>query len=556
MQATLTLVDLAGTIALLLWGVHMVQSGIQRAFGSNLRRFLAAAMSNRLHALLAGLGITALLQSSTATGLMTTSFAAAGLIELVPALAVMLGANVGTTLIVQVLSFDVALVAPVFVLVGYLMFRRGATRTHDLGRVGIGLGLVLLAMQHLLTIITPYEDVPSLRLLLGMVTTEPLVDVILAAALTWASHSSAAMVLLIMSFAAKGVVPPYAAFALVLGANLGTAFNPVLEGAAGGDPISRRLPLGNLLNRLIGCVLALAALPWIAPLLVSIEPNAARAVADFHTAFNLALAVLFLPLLAPFARLLRRLLPERTEAADPWRPLYLDASARELPSAALAGAARECLRMADTLESMLRNALDLLDGTDRKRIAATRRMDDVLDRLNEAIKLYLTSLDPDDLSESDHQRLQETLAFATNIEQAGDALASNIMGSALKRLKRGLSFSREGEAELRHMLERLLVNLRWTIAAFMTGDAAAARLLALEKEIFRDLEARAVQAHFERLRAGRVESAETSALHLDLLRDLKRVNAHLVSAAAYPVLTEQGELLSSRLRDEMDGRNP
>src|SRR5260221_8042562 len=238
MSTTLTLIDMAGSIALLLWGVHMVQSGIQRAFGPHLRRFLSRTLGDRARAFLAGLSITGVLQSSPATGLMVTGLAAGGLVDLVPALAVMLGANVGTTLIVQLLSFDTGRVAPLFVLVGVILFRRSfASRTRDLGRVAIGLGLMLFALQQLLSLITPYEDVPSLRILMGAIATNPIIDVILAAALTWAAHSSVAMVLLTMSLAAKGVVPPHAAFALVLGANLGSALNPLLEGAAG-DPVA------------------------------------------------------------------------------------------------------------------------------------------------------------------------------------------------------------------------------------------------------------------------------------------------------------------------------
>src|SRR5580700_4212945 len=359
MNATLTLIDLAGTIALLMWGVHMVQTGIQRAFGPNLRRVLGRAFGDRVRAFLAGLGVTAILQSSTATGLMAASFAAGGLVDLVPALAVMLGANLGTTLIVQVLSFDISRVAPLFVLVGVVLFRRGTqSRPRDLGRVAIGLGLMLFALQQLLMIVTPYEDVPSLRLLLGAIATQPLIDVILAAVVTWAAHSSVAVVLLVVSLAAKGVVPPEAAFALVLGANIGTALNPLLEGAIGGDPVAKRLPVGNLVNRLIGVVLALALLDPLSRLMVTIEPDPARAVADFHTLFNLATAILFLPVLGPFARLLVKAMPAGAAPADPSRPLYLDEAAREMPAIALAGAAREALRMADVLETMLRNALD------------------------------------------------------------------------------------------------------------------------------------------------------------------------------------------------------
>jgi phosphate:Na+ symporter len=550
MDATLTLIDLAGSIALLLWGVHMVQSGIQRAFGPHLRRLLGRALGNRVKAFLAGLGITALLQSSTATGLMVSGFAAGGLVDLVPGLAVMLGANVGTTLIVQLLSFDISRVAPLFVLIGVMMFRRGGiTRTRDLGRVGIGLGLMLLALTQLLSLLTPYEDVPSLRLLLGAIATVPVIAVIFAAAVTWAAHSSVAVVLLIMSFAAQGAVPPQAAFALVLGANLGTALNPLFEAGANGDPMTKRLPLGNLLNRAVGCALGLALLGKIGPWLVVIEPNVAREVADFHTLFNLVIAALFFPVLRPFARLLRWMLPAHAAPADPSLPVYLDQSALEVPSLALAAASREALRMADVLETMLQGALDALASGDRKRIAETKRLDDVLDRLNSALKAYLTSLDHETLDADDDRRLSEILAFITNLEHAGDIAERGVAANLAKQVKRNLAFSPQGSGEIREMLQRLVKNVRTAAAVFMTDDVRAARGLLGEKEVFRDLETRATEAHFARVRAGRVESVETSAQHLDMLRDLKRINAH-VAAAAYPVLEKRGELLSSRLRQD------
>jgi phosphate:Na+ symporter len=543
-----TLIDLAGSIALLLWGMHMVQTGVQRTFGSKLRSILGSALRNRGGAFLAGLGVTAILQSSTATGLMATSFAASGLVDLVPGLTVMLGANVGTTLIVQVLSFDVSAATPVLILIGVLMFRRGANpQTHDLGRVFIGFGLTLLALHQLLELMTQYENAPSLRILLGTISTTPFLAVLMAAAVTWAVHSSVAAVLVVMSLASKGVVPPDAAIALILGVNLGSAVNPVLEGASRNDPVAKRLPVGNLINRAVGVVVVLALLPPIGRLLVTIEPDNARAVADFHTAFNLVLAWVFFPFLKPYAAVLRRLFPTRIDPADPSRPLYLDPAAQEMPIVALGAAARESLRLADALEVMLQGARDALIDGDRKQISDTRRLDDVLDHLNTAIKAYLTSLDPDELSATDHRRLNEILTFAMNIEQAGDVVDINLLPHASKRLKRGLAFSKEGEAELSAMMDRLIANVRAAASLFMTGDPRAARLLAEEKAAFRDAEAAATRAHFERMRSGRVDTAENSTIHLDLLRDIKLVNSHIVAAAAYPVLERAGELLPSRI---------
>jgi len=547
----LTLLDLAGSVALLLWGVHMVQTGVQRAFGAKLRSFLTGALRNPVKAFLAGLGVTAMLQSSTATGLMVTGFAAGGLVELVPALTVMLGANVGTTLIVQLLSFNVAAWAPALILLGVLMFRKASAAPRDFGRVLIGLGLIVIALHQFVTLLAPYEAVSSLRLFLRTVSTQPLVDVVLAAGLTWAAHSSVAVVLLIMSFAAKGTVPPEAAFALVLGANLGTAINPVLEGTTDSDPSSKRLPLGNLVNRIIGVALALVALPYIGPWLTSMEPNSARAVADFHTAFNLVLAAVFFPLLKPYAGLLRHWLPARIDQGDPARPKYLDPTAREAPVIALGAAAREALRLADVLDTMLRGLRDVLEKGDRRQVGEVKRVDDILDKLNAAIKAYLTSLDPDSLSDADHRRITEILTFATNLEQAGDIVDRGLLALVSKKIKRGLSFSKEGETELLGMIDRLITNVRAAASVFMTEDERAVRLLAAEKEAFRSLESEATTAHFARLRSGRPETVETSAMHLDALRDLKAINSHLVAAAAYPALEEKGELLSSRLRQDV-----
>jgi phosphate:Na+ symporter len=541
------LVALAGHIALLLWGTRMVQTGIQRAFGPDLRSFLGRALSNRVKAFFAGMGVTAILQSSTATGLMASGFAAGGLVDLVPALAVMLGANVGTTLIVQVLSFDVSAISPALILLGVLMFRRASNpQVHDLGRVMIGLGFMLLALHQLLDLMTQYEGSRALAYVLDAISTTPVLSMLLAAVLTWAAHSSVAVVLLIMSLATKGLIDPYQAFALVLGANLGTAINPVIEGQSGADLSAKRLPIGNLITRIVGVSAMLLLLAPITRLSAMIDDDSARAVANFHTAFNLVLAILFMPFLKPYADLLTRLLPRKIDGADPARPRYLDPAARETPVVALGAAAREALRLVDVLAEMLSGAKAAVSSTDRKALMALRAMDNVLDSLNTAVKTYLTSIDPDELGETDKQRLNEILLFSMNMEHAGDVLDQNLLPHLAKRLRRGLNFSKEGQSELSQLFDRLLSNLQTAAALFMTQDERAARLLADEKVVFRKAEREGTEAHFERLRQGSIETAETSSLHLDLLRDLKQINSHLVAAAAYPVLEERGELLQSR----------
>jgi phosphate:Na+ symporter len=549
----MVLLDLMGGVALLLWGLHMVRSGIVRAFGSDLRRVLGTALRNRFMALLAGLGLTAVLQSSTATGLMTTSFAAAGHVDLVPALAVMLGANIGTTLIVQVLSFNVSAAAPALFVIGLVAFNRGRrTWIRDVGRVAIGLGLMLLALHILLDSLTPAENAPSVRALLAAITGEPVLCVALAALLTWAAHSSAAVVLLTMSLAYSHFITPAAALALVLGANLGAAVNPILESGTATNPASRRLPVGNMINRMVGVALVLPFLGPIADFMVKLDHDQARMAADFHTAFNVALALAFFLLLDQLAALLMRVLPDRTQGVDPSRPLYLDESAIGTPALALTAAARETLHMGDIVESMLRQAMTALMTNDRKLVGQICKMDNAVDRLHEAIKLYVTKVTRESLDEQDGRRAMEIIAFAINLEHIGDIIDKNLMEVASRKIKHRYQFSIEGAKELEAFHQRVLNNLRLAFSAFLSQDVRTARNLIEEKTGLRNAELAASESHLGRLREGRVESIETSSLHLNVLRDLKRIHSHICSVA-YPVLEVTGELQPSRLKESEPG---
>ncbi len=547
-MGSMILLDLVGGAALLLWGLHMVHSGIVRAYGSGLRRFLSVALRNRFMAFGAGIAVTALLQSSTATGLMTASFVNGGAVDLVPALAIMLGANVGTTLIVQLLSFNVSALAPVLFLVGVTAFKRSdQTRTRDLGRVAIGVGLMVLSLHILLDTLAPAENAPAVRTILSTATDEPLLCLLMAAALTWLAHSSVMVVLLVMSLAYSNFVSPAAAIALILGANLGSAINPLLEGSRIDNPASRRLPLGNLLNRLVGCALVLPFLHPITELLTQLEPNPSRMAADFHTAFNVALALVFIGPLNGLAALLERWLPNMVKPNDPSTPLYLDETALGSPSVALACAARETLHIGDVIETMLRQTRNALMTDDRKLAADISRMDDAVDRLDEAVKLYVTKLTRESLTARDAHRAMEIISFSINLEHVGDIIDKNLMELAGKKSRRQIVFSREGAAELEAFHQQVCDNLKLAFSVFISGDVLTARQLVTEKATLRATEFAAAESHLARLREGRTESIESSSLHLDILRDLKRIHSHICSVA-YPVLERAGELQPSRLK--------
>jgi len=543
-----TILNVVGSVALLLWGVRMVRTGLTRAFGAELRRAINACSKNRFTAFAGGLGLTGLLQSSTATALLLASFAGRGLIPLSIALAVMLGANVGTTLTSQVLSFDLGWLSPLMIAAGVVSFLSSEqNKPRHLGRVAIGLGLMLLSLKLLTAATEPLRNSPSFLAALEGLQDEYAIAILFGALATWVVHSSLSTVLLVMSFAASGIIHPPLALSLVIGANIGGALAPYIDQPAS-NPAARRVPLGNLITRV---AIGIVCLPFIVPLtqwLAMIEPSPARMAVNFHTAFSVVAAIVFLPLIDPVARLCCRLLPEKAVADDPAAPHHLDANVLDTPTEALACALRETLYLGDRVADMLRQTMEVFEKNDQKTMKAIENADNAVDKLYEAIKLYLVQVSRTELSEEEGRRYIEILSFTTNLEHVGDIIDKNLMELAGKKIKNRLAFSVEGLAELKAFHTRVLENLRLSLNVFTTRDLPLARRLVAEKTAIRELEAKAADSHFARLREGRPESMETSSIHMDVIRDLKRINGHLTSVA-YPILEAAGELAETRLKD-------
>ena len=546
MNETIVVVNILGAAALLLWGLRMVSTGITRAFGANLRRWISLSSDNRAKALIAGLVVTVALQSSTATCLMSASFAGRGLMSAATAQSIMLGANIGTSLVAKLLTFNIGPLAALLVLIGMVLFRSGEGRRRHLARIFIGLGLMLLSLHLLDTSSEPLRDAPQMRQVLHDLDGVWLVGMVLAAIIAMLAHSSIASILVILPLAAKGAFGLPFGLALILGANLGSALPPVWETGTD-NAASRRVPLGNALVRLAGCMLVLPLLDRIAAILPLVEADRAAQLIDFHIAFNLGLAVIFLPLTGVMARFVRRLRPDEAVADDPRKAKYLDDSVLGTPSLAIGAATRETLRIGDTVEAMLRLSLEALQNGDPRAAAEIGKMDNIVDALHEAVKLYLARLANEDMAKEDRRRASDIMTFAINLEHVGDIIDRNLKELAEKKIKRRLSFSAEGLADLVVFFNQTLDNLRTAMTVFVAGDVKLARQLVADKAGLRDLERHATDAHLARISSGRRESIETSTLHIDILRDLKRINAHIASVA-YPILEQLGELEATRLR--------
>lgn len=535
MNGTQVLLNLVGGVALLIWGVRMVRTGMTRAFGAQLRQALAACTGNRFAAAGTGVGVTALLQSSAATALIVSPLVARDMLTGGVALAVMLGADIGSALVAQVFALDLRALAPLAIAVGVFTFMKSRTeRPRNIGRIVIGLGLMLLALGAISTASAPLREAQGFGVLLAALEGDPILGLLCAALVTWLAHSSLAMVLLVSALAGAGALSAELVLALVLGVNIGGAIVPYSLQAGAPEP-ARRVPLGNLLMR---GVAALAVLPFISILaewLLALEPSLAHAAVHAHLIFNVAVALLFLPITDWVARATVRLLPDAPAAPDPSTPQHLDPAALGTPSEALACAARECLRLGDLVNHMLQRTIEVLEHNDAELLKQVGAEDDQVDRLHEAIKHYLIQLSRTHMTLEESQRCMEIIRFTVNLEHVGDVIDKNLMEIAAKRVQLGYRFSAPELASLRAIHARVAENLQLSLNVLLTRDPQLARRLLKEKDVVRDLEQAAVQAHFNRLREGEAESLKNSAVYIDVIRDLRRINGDLV-AVAYPIV--------------------
>ncbi|KQP17984.1 Na/Pi cotransporter family protein [Pseudorhodoferax sp. Leaf267] len=544
------LLNLLAAVALLVWGTHMVRTGILRVFGANLRTTLSHSLGNRFTAMASGLGVTALVQSSTATALIVSSFVGKGLVALPAALAVMLGADIGTSLMAVVFSFDLSWLSPLLIFVGVVLFiARQTSNVGRFGRILIGLGLMLLALRLVTASTAVLTTAPAIKTLLGSLSSDLLLEVTVGALLAVVSYSSLAIVLLTATLAASGVIPAEVAIGLVLGANLGSGLLAVLTTLRSAVEV-RQVPMGNLIFKLLGVALAAPFVGlWISAVRPYI-PDTATLVVLFHLAFNIVVATVFIGLTQFVARWIERLLPSAKpgQSTPLSRPQHLDPSALATPSLAISCAAREALHQADIVETMLRGVLDVIVRNDLRLAEDLRKLDDTVDTLYSSIKYYLTKISREALGEEESRRWTDIISFTINMEQIGDTIERVLIDIEDKKIRAGRSFSEAGMAEIRELHERLLDNLRLGMSVFLNGTVHDAKKLLEEKARFRDLERAYARTHLARLSENTVSSIETSSLHIDLLSELKRINSHICSIA-YPILDSAGALAPSRIRE-------
>ena len=550
MSGSVILLHLAGAIALLLFATRMVRTGVERAYGDALRHRLRRTLRNPVLTVLTGTALAIAFQSSTAVTLLIGGFAGAGIVSGAAGQLAVRGAEVGSALAVKLLSFDLEPLIPVCLAAGTVMFM--ATERRDwrqAGRILVGIGLLLLSLQMTGEASEPLRESRLLPVMIDYLSSDPVTAYLLAAVLTWLFTSSIAAMLLLVTLAGRGLIPAELGIVLVLGVNLGSSIiAPVLT--RHDPPAARTVPIGNLLMRGAGSLAVLAAVLWQKPALGFLGPTAQDQIVNAHIAFNCLILVVSLPFSGLIYRCSEKLVslgsPEVAKPLDSIELSALDEGVVATPSLALANAAREVVRVCETIEIMLKRIIELYEQADAAQIKALADLDDRVDRKHAAIKLYLAKVTQHPLTQQEAHRCQELVGACVKLEQVGDIIVRNMLVHVRKKADRNLEFTEEGWRELLAFHGAVLTNARLTFNVLVSRDRETALQIVHEKDRLRGLEKRLGESHFMRLRDGTVKSVETSSIHLDTIRDLKQINS-LLASIAYPVLEEQGLLSESRL---------
>ena len=551
MEILLLLINVAGAVALLLWSVRMVRTGFERARGDELRAAIKRSGSGRLKAAIMGTGVALLLQSSTAVAVLAAGFAATDILSVAQGIALLLGADLGSAIVAQILSFNVQGLIPVFLLIGGLLFFKGRSGyLRQIGRIILGIGMILISLQQLGNATVPLRDSAFLADIMHYLSADLMTSFLIGAAVTWLMHSSVASVLFMATLVAQSVVPFDVALGYVLGANMGSgliAFMLTREQS----PEGRRIPMANLIFRMVTAGIVLLALY----LLEIPQPHSAGEAASWllyaHVAFNALLLIVCLPLAGLMEKAMMRLIPGipiTQPGSDAFQEprTALDPNIIHSPQLALASASRECLRMADVINIMLTPAMRLYEKTDQYAVNKILDLEEQVNKMHSAIKLYVADIDEEHLSSQDKHTKLALINFAINLESAGDVIAKNLLQLSDTKNRECLNFSAQGWEELIELHKQVITNMHLSFNTLVTGNLTFARRLVEEKDRIRQLEQQSIEQHYQRLRSGSAQSIESSNIHLETIRALRQLNS-LFAAVAYPILSRSGDLLDSRL---------
>lgn len=527
------LVKFIGGIAIFILGMEFAKEGLTGAIGGRLRTIVAKTTSNRFKSLIAGIIVTVLLQSSSATTVILVSLASTGVIELARTVGVVLGADIGTTITVQILAFPIKDYGLLLVAGGYLV--RLLTRSllaRGIAEGVMGFGFLFYGMKLMGQGAEPLKDATLFRQVLD---SSPGLAVLGSAILTALIQSSAATIGIAISLVHVGALNLEAAVAIVLGANIGTSATAVLASTVA-KPEGKRVAAVHVLTKLVAAAVFFPFISVLAAGARAIGGGEGREVANAHFLFNLATALMFLPFTTQVARAVERLFPFKPKEEE-FGPAYLDPGGLKEPSIALANVTREIFRMAEVVERMLSWALDALIKSDEQTIQKMEEEDAKVDRLDREIKFYLAKVPKRLMGDRSENEVLFLFSVCNDIEEVGDIISKNLVALARKKRRLGCQFSDEGLREISEFHALVLANFKLAMSAFATRDPEVAQKVIEEKRRLRRLFEGLEQKHVARLSKGVSATYETASLHMNILGHLSRINS-IISSLAYRLRKE------------------
>ncbi len=520
----LLLFGLFGGFAIFLFGLNFGSRALTRVGGNRLREFIWNLTSNPLLGVTVGVFVTMLTQSSSATTVLLVGFANAGLMTLSQTLGVILGADIGTTVTIQIIAFKVSQYSIAIVALGFLILTIARRRSWNYaGRVIFGFGLIFFGMKVMSDAVSPLKSSGTFLSLISLIGENPALGVILAALFTGVVQSSAATIGIVLMLSFQGLIDLPSAIPLVFGANIGTCVTAIL-GSVGRSVEAKRVALAHILFKVLVILILLPLLGSFSRLVSLTAGSTSRQIANAHSIVNVAAALLFLPLLKPYSRLVNYLVRGKEEIGR--KAIYLDPQVLGSPALAIGQASREVLRMGDLSYNMLKRSIEVFKTNDEELMKALVSEDDRLDTLEEEITSYLTRVSQEELTPGDSKRGVSLLYAVDELEHIGDLVSKNLMGYARKKIKEGFYFSDEGFEEIQAFHQEVLTTLQMAIDALATSNRSLAKQVVARRAEMNQLLKDLHNAHLLRLRKGLKETMETSTVHLDLISDLERANFH------------------------------
>jgi len=547
------MISIAGAAALLIWAVRLVRTGVERGYSAPLRTWLRHSARNRLLAAGTGMAAAVLLQSSTAVAVLVSNFVAKGGLAAATGLAILLGADVGSAVVTQLLVVRQPILIPVLILIGVVVFLRGeGSNTRQLGRILIGLALIFVSLDMIRDATEPMISNPGTQAVMAYLGRDLLTAFVIGAVFAWGVHSSVAAVLLFVTLAGQEILPVPAAAAMILGANLGGAFIAfVLTYTA---PVaSRRMVMANLVLRGGGAILTTFLVTAMPEILSYLGATPVRQSINLHLAFNLILAILALPLAGPVTSVLAALMAEAPAGDTSMDAISaLDPAQLDKPQRGLDCAARELLGMGQRIERMLLAVEPLYDRWNSVAAQSISDQDATIKTMHLDVKLYLARISQKGLDEDLSRRSMDLASISSSLDSASDAIARVMLELARRLDAQNLQFSPQGREEISDFADRVQSNVQLALNVMMNQNPAEARALVAAKEKVRKVEQKLQRSHLGRLRDGLAESIETSNIHQETLRALKQINTAF-SMVGYPILLKSGDLLKSRLAQDNAG---